>query len=485
MRQLFVFWDKHIANIDDILSISSQSYQRIIQVKGFSLSDYKPNSSNKSYSDKITTLNKERLMKTKFFDSNLEIFYKFKEFEADALKVIHRFLGMVGEPISLLSIEELLRITISNSYGLITQYTECDIVFFETPHYPFDYIFWKVASIMGSTVYVIKHLPLPHGIYEKKVYYVTNDFPSISDNHEYSFDDRISRKELDEVIEQYLFDYDDNNSTLIDYNPLHLGTRKKIDITYISNLLTSISGFFRSQKGIKFLINRVINQLKFIFLFDLITNSKLRKINKLSKKNINLNLEYIYYPLHFQPEASTIPLGGIFSNQRILIEHFVDNLPDNVFLYVREHPAYWYRKNTFETINYSRNMSFYRYLANSKKVVFVSKNLNHLKLIRNSLAVLTVTGNVALESLGLGRPCFFFGDYIYSNLPNIILKPSGKDLISEINEANNRLKEFNNKDMIREFFYSIKKSLFIVDNNNFEPYILLNQVIKHFVKNKS
>lgn len=131
---------------------------------------------------------------------------------------------------------------------------------------------------------------------------------------------------------------------------------------------------------------------------------------KLTEKP-NKREKYILYCLHYQPEATSAPLGGgIFSNQLIAIKLLADNLPDNVYLYVKEHP---------NQIYVARTKAFYDKIQRIKNVKLISKNVNQYSLIKNSIATATLTGTVAIESIVIGKPCITMGKFIYNYLEGV------------------------------------------------------------------
>ena len=88
-----------------------------------------------------------------------------------------------------------------------------------------------------------------------------------------------------------------------------------------------------------------INHLKLISKYNLfasILNEIQLKKNLKFLSNLNypkLKNKYVYYPLHLNPETSTLLKGNDFMNQAFLVELISKNIPSNCKLYVKEHPA--------------------------------------------------------------------------------------------------------------------------------------------------
>ncbi|MDR7920712.1 hypothetical protein RHK62_00695 [Thermosynechococcus sp. HY213] len=162
------------------------------------------------------------------------------------------------------------------------------------------------------------------------------------------------------------------------------------------------------------------------------------------------NEPYIYVPLHYQPECSTLPMGEFFENQKIMIEWLSHSRPEDVWLYVREHPAQTYDLNTSRY----REPSFYSDILRIPRVRLVSRRCSSFDLIRNSLCVATITGTVTLESLYQEKPVLFFGYHVYQYAPGVFP-------IRNLDDCSNALKKICNQefDLTREKFLLYLKAL--------------------------
>ena len=52
-----------------------------------------------------------------------------------------------------------------------------------------------------------------------------------------------------------------------------------------------------------------------------------------------MNCEFVYFALHFEPERTTNPDGGFFHDQFLAIIHLRKILPEDVNIFVKEHPS--------------------------------------------------------------------------------------------------------------------------------------------------
>jgi hypothetical protein len=170
-----------------------------------------------------------------------------------------------------------------------------------------------------------------------------------------------------------------------------------------------------------FLIHYVRNRYSFFLL---------RKEYRILSKVPDYSRKFIYVPLHYQPELTTNPSGGIFTNQILLIDVLVRNMPDNIYIYVKEHPKQEYA---------CRYLGFYQDLCQkSDKIVLIDGRVSSKELIRSSLCVATITGTAGWEALFAKKPVLLFGyvfymyaPYVYNIRTDSICQATIKEILSE------------------------------------------------------
>ncbi len=113
---------------------------------------------------------------------------------------------------------------------------------------------------------------------------------------------------------------------------------------------------------------------------------------------------YVYLPLHLQPEATTLPLGGVYEDQSTVIETLVRALPEGWLLVIKENP-----KQRFD----KRQPHFYRSLSAHDSVRLVGRKEDSFALSLAAEAVATVTGTAGWEALCHGRHALLFGPGFY------------------------------------------------------------------------
>ena len=113
--------------------------------------------------------------------------------------------------------------------------------------------------------------------------------------------------------------------------------------------------------------------------------------------------KFILFPLHFQPEATTLIYGKWYNNQLHLIESLVRAIPAGYMLYVKEH-SYGYG---------NRHLQFYKEVKKFQNVRLITPHVKSLDLIKRASLVVTITGTVGWESLMLQKPVLIFGNVFY------------------------------------------------------------------------
>jgi hypothetical protein len=120
--------------------------------------------------------------------------------------------------------------------------------------------------------------------------------------------------------------------------------------------------------------------------------------------------QFLLYPLHFHPEASTSVLAGTYLNEYEVIRNIAFNLPQGLKLYVKDHVSAW---------GYP-SLGFYEQLMRLPNVRLLHPRAPTKQLIKRSRAVITLTGTVGYEALLLGKKVFLFGNVFYGFHRNIV-----------------------------------------------------------------
>jgi capsule polysaccharide export protein KpsC/LpsZ len=130
--------------------------------------------------------------------------------------------------------------------------------------------------------------------------------------------------------------------------------------------------------------------------------------------------DYVFLALHYQPERATVPLGGVFGDQTLIVDMLAKTLPKDWKLYVKEHP---WQLQPFGWGEMQRTQEFYDTIAGYPNVVLVSRDVETSELVSGSKAVATVTGSVGWDALCSGIPVLVFGAAWYRDCAGVTKFP--------------------------------------------------------------
>ncbi len=132
----------------------------------------------------------------------------------------------------------------------------------------------------------------------------------------------------------------------------------------------------------------------------------------------DLSQPYIYVPLHMQPEATTCPMGGVYTDQELMVQVLAAHLPVGVRLYVKEHPAQG---------EMCRSTAFYEALHAIPSVTLVPRHFSTFALRDHALAIASVTGAACFEGLFHEKPALVFGHQFFQYAPGVFRIRSSED----------------------------------------------------------
>jgi hypothetical protein len=138
--------------------------------------------------------------------------------------------------------------------------------------------------------------------------------------------------------------------------------------------------------------------------------------------------KYVILALHYQPEATTAPRAGIFTDQLYVLELMSRHLPKDWSIYVKENPKQF---NPIAEGNTGRPLRFYSDALNIPRVSFVPIDADPFALIDRALAVFSVAGTIGWEGMVRGKPVVCFGPSWYEHYaPGVLRVRNEADLES-------------------------------------------------------
>jgi hypothetical protein len=109
---------------------------------------------------------------------------------------------------------------------------------------------------------------------------------------------------------------------------------------------------------------------------------------------------FVYFPLHFEPEATTMVVSPMHTNQIAVIEYLAKNIPLSMSLVVKDHITMLGR----------RPFKFYKDIKKMPGVSLVSPYEDSIELIKRAALTCVITGTAAWEAILLKRPALIIGD---------------------------------------------------------------------------
>lgn len=133
----------------------------------------------------------------------------------------------------------------------------------------------------------------------------------------------------------------------------------------------------------------------------------------------DMNKPFVYLPLQYQPEASTIPMGGCYMDQVLIAQLISAFLPEDAFIYVKEHP--------WESGWLLRDVQYYKDLIAIPNVRLLKRSVDTFQLREHCKAVATCTGTAGVEALFRGKPVLLFGHRFYQFASGVYMIHSADD----------------------------------------------------------
>lgn len=297
------------------------------------------------------------------------------------------------------------------------------------PHEGFDYLIYGILKIYGITTIMLYSMPVVPGKVNTINYLFDLHNPIESLESEYELiklqDQIYDISDLREDFKSYFEVFSQSN-----YIPF---TRAELTNSFIfkkiNQFFTSPKSFFRGIQKIKAHYNVNYFFLLLILIRDFIEMSILDfqkfRLSNYYRKNCtdpDFLIEYLFFPLNYQPEASTNPLAGNYTDLLLIAEEVSFFLPENYLLLIKEHPR----------ISSLRTKDFYKKLLKIKNIRFIDVNYDTHKLILNSKAVVTTTGTVGIESIINHIPVIMFGSRVYQYLNGIFKINKQEDIVKFI-----------------------------------------------------
>ena len=356
--------------------------------------------------------------------------------ESIALQMMNRM-----DPSGIFSYEERVRLYHYHVryWTAVLNHVNPDVVISPVaPHVVYDYVLYELCKKKNIRTIVFVQTSLVPLIY--LVNHFESGSSSLSSVYKSLLKSRnsdIKAVTLSEHAEEYLSKISMDYSSAMPFDMKSHVERKMIvryitkkvlqDPHYISHIRHQFSrGRYIKQKGKKIEESDVRGWKYLLYVFE-----GTRKKNRLKRyynklvQEADFDYPYIYVPLHYQPEATTSPGGGVFANQLLMVELLSMCALDGWSVYVKENPLQF--QAVTATGECSRAIDFYDDLTLLPNVKIVPISTSSFDLIDNSMAVATVTGTSGWEAVLRGKPVLIFGHAWYRDCEGVFYTPT-KDM---------------------------------------------------------
>jgi len=174
----------------------------------------------------------------------------------------------------------------------------------------------------------------------------------------------------------------------------------------------------------------------------------------------NLDVPFIFVALHFQYEATTNPLAGIFVDQLLMLDILSRT---GLNIYVKEHPR----------ISANRSIEYYNKILSMKNTYLIDSSYSSYILTDRCYAVANCTGTAGWEAVMKGKPCLVFGNIHYQYAPYAFKINNLNDCLVAVEKIKN-LKVSKNKTI--EYLKGLEE--YLINLNHKDISIKLNQILE-------
>jgi len=289
----------------------------------------------------------------------------------------------------------------------------------QTPHMPWDILFCRIAIQFGIKLYSVNRVVPGYsviwdGLGETAVKYQGDTLSESAANELH--DTIINHNSTNRTYVKTFIPQEDNKNIV-----------KKIllklfpFLRFISRLrflmlepipLKSYPATLDTKPCTNFAGEERVSRLRYVRTWLSYDKERLKRkifLDDMGSRTPDYDSQYVYFALHFQPEATTLPKGLIYREQILAIRRLIEIIPDEMTIYVKEHPRQLIAD--IRNKNY-RNIDFYEEIMKLDRVELVHPEVDSAELIENSTLVSTITGSPLIEALPKGIPVIAFGNSV-------------------------------------------------------------------------
>lgn len=323
------------------------------------------------------------------------------------------------------------------------------IVFNETPHLTSEYLLYAFANYIDIDTIIVQQTRLPDHFFTMSH---LSDIPNPlqrTDTH----DSKVSFKTKEYLEEIRNKNTLGRNSKVLGSNYrlgefLNKYIQKTFSVNGLKKILHAIQNEYKETdhslifNGTKSFMTSQGNRpdKSNLSIYDWLVfrmkakyyNQRLEKYYLKQTTKVRENENYLYFPLHYQPERTTSPEGGIYADQYLIAKTVSHHLPNKWKLYIREHPAQW-KDNRFGELG--RTKEEYDRFLSLEGVELMNPEISPYEIMKYSEGVVTVTGTSGWEAIIRGKPSIVFGKSAwYREAPGVLYVKSEDQVNKAINK---------------------------------------------------
>lgn len=285
------------------------------------------------------------------------------------------------------------------------------VIFPRVPHLGYGNIIYVLAKSMGIKVLIIRETIFDDSILITECY---DDFQKVPKTYKSD----LTIKELKKQIGNNFDNIFNKPSQLMQINSsdnsVAMNSNKQSFMSSLFNMptikaaLTMLHNPFERFVGTPIYMEPPTSWFGYyimVFKYYLRYQATLSYYNSISEL-VDFKKKYIYMALHYQPERTSMPEGGVFENQRLMIDILAKSLPTGWYLYVKEHP-FQFTRTDIRKMNF-RDSHYYYKMKQYSNLKLVSFNVSSQDLIKHCVASVTITGSTGWETLLAKKPVITF-----------------------------------------------------------------------------
>ncbi|MFA7482306.1 MAG: hypothetical protein WC314_17495 [Vulcanimicrobiota bacterium] len=298
-------------------------------------------------------------------------------------------------------------------------------IFSESPHHPFNYLIYVASRILGIEVVMFSQSIIPDriavttGVAELPIYF-EGRHRSMSPSETEAIRDKAPEISIlvSEVRKRF---------SALETKPAYMVHHKRKQDATIA-VEPRLRHLFRPRMYWRYL-KEAWRRVRYRYLNDPRTILK-REYDRLVSPTAEE--PYVLVALHYQPERTTNPEGGIFEAQALLIRLLAATLPPSFQICVKEHPTQF---NFCFPGHLSRSVELYKSLSLIPNLRFIDAEQPASRWAKNAEIIVTVNGTIGFEAAIIGKPVIAFGSPPYTGFPNVHIAKHHrelKELLAEI-----------------------------------------------------